>query len=90
MVDGGACSNWWPQLLSNVLAVPLTLAEGGEEGDVLGAARQAWLADGGVGDAVCREPPAQARFEPDAAVEDAHRQRHQCFKALYGALAPHF
>ncbi len=30
MVDGGALSNWWARLLSNVLEVPLMLAEGGE------------------------------------------------------------
>ena len=90
LVGGGARSNWWAQLLADVLEVPLTLAQGGEAGGALGAARLAWLADGGAIQEVCRQPPVRARFEPQAMAQDGHRERHRRFKALYGALAPHF
>ena len=90
LVGGGARSVWWGQLLADVLEVPLALAEGGEAGGALGAARLAWLADGGDAASVCRTPPLQRRFAPDAAEAPAHRARHARFKALYAALRPHF
>ena len=89
LVGGGARSPWWAQLLADVLEVPLTLAEGGEAGGALGAARLGWLADGGTEGEVCREPPVRARFEP-AASNDLNRMRHARFQALYRVLKPTF
>ena len=90
LVGGGARSAWWSQLLADILEVPLALAEGGEAGGALGAARLAWLADGGSAASVCRTPPLRQRFMPDAAAAPAHRSRHARFRALYAALRPHF
>ena len=89
LVGGGARSQWWAQLLADVLAVPMTLAEGGEAGGALGAARLGWLAAGGGEAEVCRKPPVRARFEP-AASNDLLRTRHARFQALYRALKPTF
>ena len=90
LVGGGARSGWWAQLLADILEVPLALGEGGEAGGALGAARLAWLADGGTVEAVCRRPALRQRFVPDAAQAEAHRARHARFRALYAALEPHF
>lgn len=86
LVGGGARSAWWAQLLADVLEVPLALGEGGEAGGALGAARLAWLSDGGAVDAVCTRPPVRARFVPDASQAPAQRARHGRFRALYRAL----
>ena len=90
LVGGGARSLWWAQLLADILEVPLALGEGGEAGGALGAARLAWLADGGTVEAVCQPAALRQRFVPDASQAEAHRTRHARFRALYTALAPHF
>ena len=90
LVGGGARSAWWAQLLADVLEVPLTLGEGGEAGAALGAARLAWLADGGTVDAVCRPPAVRRRFAPDAERAAAHGARQVRYRALYRALRPCF
>ena len=86
LVGGGARSAWWSQLLADILEVPLTLGEGGEAGGALGAARLAWLADGGTVEAVCTTPAVRQRFEPRTADAEGHRRRHARFKALYLGL----
>ncbi|WP_295523955.1 xylulokinase [uncultured Pseudacidovorax sp.] len=90
LVGGGARSLWWAQLLADILEVPLTLAEGGEAGGALGAARLAWLADGGDETRVCVPPPVRQRFEPQAGQLAGHRARQVRFRALYQALQPLF
>jgi xylulokinase len=77
-------------LLADVLGVPLALCEGGEAGAAMGAARLAWLADGGSEAEVCRRPATRQRFEPDRPPQDALAARHGRFQALYAALRPSF
>ncbi len=90
LVGGGARSAWWAQLLADILEVPLTLAEGGEAGAALGAARLAWLADGGEEAVVCTAPAVRQRFVPDRAAAEAHRARHRRFRQLYPAVKAQF
>lgn len=90
LVGGGARSAWWAQLLADVLDVPLAVCEGSEAGGALGAARLAWLADGGTESEVCRRPRVLQRFEPAAGAAALHRLRHTRFRALYEALKPCF
>lgn len=90
LVGGGARSTWWAQLLADVLECPLTLAEGGEASAALGAARLAWLADGGALEQVCTTPPVRQRFTPRAQHALVHRERHARFQALYTQLHPLF
>ena len=89
VVGGGARSAWWSQELSNILGVPLVTQEGGATGGALGAARLAWLADGGTEANVCLSPPVAQRFEPVAhsLTED---RRYARFKALYTTLRSSF
>lgn len=86
LVGGGARSAWWAQLLADILEVPLVLNENGEAGGALGAARLAWLADGGVLAQVCVAPSQRQCFKPDETQAAAHRLRHIRFRALYLAL----
>jgi xylulokinase len=90
LVGGGARSAWWSQLLADTLQLPLFLAEGGETGGALGAARLAWLADGGQLESVCTVPQMRQLFEPDAARAAALARRHARFRQLYPALRPLF
>ncbi|OUM02824.1 xylulokinase [Variovorax sp. JS1663] len=91
LVGGGARSTWWAQLLADVLETPLAICEGGEAGAALGAARLAWLADGGPPAEVCRQPAVRQRFAPTIgpAIE-VQRARHARFRALYARLRPFF
>ncbi|HJW12489.1 MAG TPA: xylulokinase, partial [Albitalea sp.] len=67
LVGGGARSALWAQLLASALGVTLRQHEGAEAGGALGAARLAWLADGGDEQDVCRSPAVTREFTPDAA-----------------------
>ncbi len=90
LVGGGARSAWWGQLLADILQVPLTLYAGSETGGALGAARLAWLADGGRVAEVCALPQPRQRFDPAAADAAGHAARHARFQALYRALRDQF
>ncbi|MDL9997220.1 xylulokinase [Variovorax sp. J22P240] len=86
LVGGGARSSWWAQLLADILETPLAACEGGEAGGAMGAARLAWLADGGAEAEVCRRPEVRQRFEPNSAPAATYAARHARFKTLYAAL----
>jgi xylulokinase len=90
LVGGGARSALWAQLLADVIGVPMVSREGGEAGGALGAARLAWLADGGSIGQVCLAPKAARVFEPNAEAGALLRARYRRFQALYGAMQPHF
>ena len=90
LVGGGARSAWWGQLLADIFQVPLTLFAGSETGGALGAARLAWLADGGTVAAVCTLPPVKQQLTPSAEQAGAHKMRHARFQGLYVALQRQF
>ncbi|MDR6452400.1 xylulokinase [Variovorax paradoxus] len=90
LVGGGARSVWWGQLLADIFEVPLTLYAGSETGGALGAARLAWLADGGTVAEVCTLPPVKQRLVPSQDGATAHAARHARFKRLYTALRDQF
>jgi xylulokinase len=90
LVGGGARSVWWGQLLADIFLVPLTLYAGSETGGALGAARLAWLADGGDVAEVCALPPVKRQLVPAKDGVDVHMARHARFQALYVALRDQF
>lgn len=90
MTGGGARSDWWSQLLADVLAVPLVSVTGGETGGALGAARLGWLANGGTEAQVCPAPQILRHFEPHAEHRALLDDRHARFRALYPALSAQF
>ena len=90
LVGGGARSAFWSQLLSSTLDLPLTTHAGAQAGAALGAARLAWLSDGGPADDVLRMPPVAARYEPQPDMRAVLQARHPRFRALYASLLAHF
>jgi xylulokinase len=54
----------------------------------LGAARLAWLADGGSVADVCLAPPVAQRFKPGNG--NGANWRHERFRRLYSVLLPEF
>ncbi len=89
VVGGGGRSAWWVQLLANTLAVPMEVLEGAATGAALGAARLAWLADGGRPTDVCLRPLVQRRFDPVVQAPEIVA-RYRRFGALYPALKASF
>ena len=90
LVGGGARSALWAQLLASALDVSLQVHEGGEAGGALGAARLAWLADGGDEAEVCRAAALSHEYHPDPAEAALLAPRQQRFRALYPALREQF
>jgi xylulokinase len=90
LVGGGARSDAWAQLLASGLGCPLHRPEGAHAAAALGAARLAWLADGGLETEVCQPLPLAQGFEPDAALAQVLAERYPRFRALYPALQPLF
>lgn len=90
LIGGGARSDWWAQLLASLLGVALVAHEHGAARGAVGAARLAWLADGGDEDEVCRMPSASAEFLPDGYEASVLLPRHDRFRALYPALRDRF
>ena len=86
LVGGGSRSAWWAQLLADIFNLTLTVHQDSESGGAMGAARLAWLAVGGVPDAVCVTPPILASYTPRPARHAALKVRHTHFKQRYGAL----
>ena len=86
LVGGGARSEFWGQMISDVTGLMIDLAAGAEAGAALGAARLAMLAAGAgsVGE-VCKRPPTQRTFEPRAEREGLHAPRLKRYRALYPA-----
>ncbi len=90
VIGGGARSNFWTQMLADIIGRPLTLRAGGEVGPALGAARLAQLAahPGATVADVCRLPEVLRVCEPDAARHAYFAERRQPrFRALYAPLA---
>jgi xylulokinase len=86
LVGGGARSDVWGQMLASGLNCPLQRPIGAHAAAALGAARLAWLADGGTENQVCVPLPASHTFEPDAAQRALLLARYARYRALYPAL----
>ena len=78
-----------PALLA-LLDRPLTKRAGGGAGGALGAARLAWLADGGRLEDVCAKQPVIEAFEPQPERRSALMDRYARFRALYPLLKDSF
>ncbi|MFJ3044255.1 xylulokinase [Herbaspirillum chlorophenolicum] len=88
LVGGGARSAYWAQLIADALNVRIVTHVGSEAGGALGAARLAWLADGGAEAEVCRKPEQLASFEPDARRHAALLVRLQRYRDIYAPYPP--
>lgn len=90
LVGGGARSDLWAQLLASLLGVTMRVPAHGTAGGAVGAARLAWLADGGDEAEVCREGDVAHEFQPVDAEARHLLPRYERFRALYPALRNEF
>jgi len=83
-IGGGSQSDYWVQLLANILQTPLHTTNAGDVGAGFGAARLARLCvtNEPVAD-VCTAPSIAQTFEPDAQTFDAFNDNYARFKAAY-------
>jgi xylulokinase len=86
IVGGGARSGFWAQMIADVTNLTIDRAAGAEAGAALGAARLGMLAAGaGTVESVCKRPPTERSFEPDAERAAAYAPRLKRYRALYPA-----
>lgn len=86
VVGGGARSDFWGQMIADVINFPLDLPEGAELGGAFGAARLAMLASNTGSEAeICFKPKIKTRFIPNAARHDFYLPRLARFRGLYKA-----
>ena len=90
LVGGGSKSNWWAQLLASALNVRLHTHLESDYTAALGAARLAWLCDGGDIKHVCIAPRRLQTFEPDPLQTQRLLLRYARFGRLYPALKQEF
>ena len=82
LTGGGARSPLWAQLIADVLNIPMVTHLASSSG-ALGAARLAWLADGGDEAKVCLKPPVVTRFTPQPERGQWLAKRLALFRLLY-------
>ncbi|MDP3616894.1 MAG: xylulokinase, partial [Rhodoferax sp.] len=82
-------SDYWAQMLSDIVNRPLIRREGGDFGPALGAARLARLGvDGGSVAESCPVPRSLGEFLPAPEQHAHHAQRRNTFHRLYRQLEP--
>jgi xylulokinase len=87
---GGARSDFWRQLMADMLAKPVVTLES-QEGSAYGAAVLALVGTGAYGtvEEACRAVVREAgRVEPRASETRAYAESHRVFQEMYPALKP--
>lgn len=87
-IGGGAKSLYWLKLLASVLQMPLDVAQDGDYGASLGAARLGMIAaDDSEAVKVCTPPPLSHSVEPDSHAP-SFDQQYALYRATYKAIKP--
>ncbi|MEB8432704.1 xylulokinase [Cocleimonas sp. KMM 6892] len=91
VIGGGARSELWGQILSDVLGQELTYHEDAESGPAFGAARLARLAFTGEDvSKICTTPPVKNTIKPNPTKQQYYKPRLERFRRLYTSLKPEF
>lgn len=86
VIGGGSQSDWWGEIISATIDLPLTYREAGAVGPAFGAARLARLCLGEDKiDDVCTPPPVSHVIEPNTELRDVFTERRKTFTNLYQA-----
>jgi len=87
LIGGGTKSEYWRQMLSDVLNVDLNYREGGDVGPALGAARLAQIAleQDRTLDDICVQPKIVKTYQPNARKVSHYRMRRDKFQQFYHA-----
>lgn len=85
LIGGGARSEYWRQMLADIVGLPLVYRKGGDVGPALGAARLAQLAteEGADINTICPVPELVQRHEPNAEQADYYQEKRATYQALY-------
>ncbi|WP_202946156.1 xylulokinase [Collimonas fungivorans] len=85
LVGGGARSNYWAQLLANILDREICTLSGSELSACIGAAKLGFLAYGRGRDLPGLGMPVKARFVPAAGQQEMLQERYRKFRDLFAA-----
>ncbi|MDN3702274.1 xylulokinase [Vibrio artabrorum] len=88
LIGGGARSQFWRQMLADIVEMPLVYRKGGDVGPALGAARLAILGmepNASLQD-VCPVPELVQRHEPNIEKAAYYRAKRKVFQSLYTRL----
>lgn len=87
-IGGGAKSDYWLQVISNTLSLPLDIPADGDYGASLGAARLGLIAAEEADPfEVCSAPATRKTIEPDSR-HGQFVELHERYRATYQSLAP--
>ncbi|MGR5502478.1 FGGY-family carbohydrate kinase [Vibrio sp. DNB22_10_4] len=88
LIGGGARSQYWRQMLANIVNMPLVYREGGDVGPALGAARLAILGtlEGATLHDICPTPKLVERHEPNSVAVEQYKKKRLVYQALYQQL----
>ncbi|KRP58222.1 xylulokinase [Pseudomonas trivialis] len=85
LVGGGARSEYWAQLLANILQREVFTLHGSELSACIGAAKLGFLAMGQGADLLAAGMPVKARYLPDPAQQPVLEARYAKFQGLLAA-----
>ncbi|AMB84944.1 xylulose kinase [Pseudomonas agarici] len=85
LVGGGARSEYWAQLLANILEREIVTLQGSELSAGIGAAKLGFLAMGQGTDLLQAGMPVKARYLPDPGLRTALQERYGKFQGLLSA-----
>jgi len=86
-VGGGAQSNYWLQVISTALNLPIDIPRDGDFGAAFGAARLGMMAATGADPlSVCTPPDIARTITPDKTLISAFADAYQTYRAAYPAL----
>jgi xylulokinase len=85
LVGGGARSEYWAQLLANILDREVYTLQGSELSACIGAAKLGFLVIGQGSDLLVKGMPVKARYRPQPAVQPILRERYAKFRGLLSA-----
>jgi len=87
VIGGGSQSRLWVAIMANVLNLPLSRLEGGEQGGAFGAARLGRMAATGESPStVCTPPKRVETIAPDPALVQHYNETYRRYRSLYPAL----
>ncbi|QMV16729.1 xylulokinase [Vibrio spartinae] len=92
LIGGGARSQYWRQMLADIVRLPLAYRQGGDVGPALGAARLAMLAVRPEMTArdICASPLLIERHTPDEEQTVHYQRKRAVYQQLYRQLKPLF
>ncbi len=85
LIGGGARSEYWRQMLADIVEMPLVYRKGGEVGPALGAARLAVLGtkEGATLSDVCPVPELVQSHTPNPDKQAYYQSKRATYQALY-------